>query len=570
MSASYGSALSEFASELRSTDEVVIYCGAGVTLSHTGVSWNDLLLQVAQNSRNHIAEETCPVADAECLRELGEGLEAFVYSSTNSAEASASAIIELTQADEKSLGPVVSSALYSSTGWRVGRLVEDVCLLALTLQQLGKSVRLITTNFDTFIEDRLVEMGSELPTLSDVALPPLRARVYGSETAETGAIDLPTAAPQGIEVDRSVPPIVVEYLHGRVDNRGAVVGGLVLSERSYQTSQHQTLELLTEAFASTTSLIIGSSLTDAPLLRSLCASGGQETSRRYAVMRRALHTGVQQLARARARHLGISLIEVGSYADVARFLRDAEFAVATANGEQEANSEVQLERWYALKDPAPAQLDQIVATMRSVLAKTRASGQIGHELLKLECWVLRRFQGEPALERVLDTITGVVEPEYRRIEPVTDTQDAVAAVRALRDGRPNVFSLSDLGFDDEGASRWRSICAVPCWDSIDSGDTPFTVVITLASTGRESSSKHLPLFERVAAEQEADREFKRVAQEATEAANSDERRAKAVAPEAESFLWHLDPASRSALYTELFQVGARVSCAYWAGEVRGC
>ncbi|WP_371152318.1 SIR2 family protein [Buchananella felis] len=552
--------------ELQQTDEVVIYCGAGVTLSHTGVSWNDLLLRVAQHARAQILSAACD-GDEDCLRELGEGVEEFVYSSSNSAEASASAIMNLAAADEASVGPAVSQALYFSTGWQVGRLVDDVCFLILSLQQLGKAVRILTTNFDTFIEDRLGSLIDALRANGVDPLPAVCRRVYGAKTAGgDSSREAVRTCPMGRASD-GVTPIVVEYLHGRVDEAGSVEGGLVLSERSYQATQSQTQELLTGAFGDAVTLILGSSLTDAPLLRSLCNVERDSAYGRFAVVRRAPKPGAQKMAQARARHLDLSLIEVATYADVARVVRDAEYALMNLGAGSGENSERQLARWRALGEPSEAARARLLEQMRDVIRSLKQSGVIGNELLKLEAWVLRSFRGEDALERVLDTVSGDVECEYRRLEPIENPREAVAAVRALRDGRPLVVSLDDLGFDDEGVSRWRSICAVPCWYSLDeTSDTPITVVVTLASTGKNSEVDDSGLFDRANSANTAAERFQQVARAAASEENSQTLRERALDTEAESFLWHLTPAGKADLYYALFDLGVEIAGAYWAGE----
>jgi hypothetical protein len=155
------------------------------------------------------------------------------------------------------------SVLYTGNYWRSGLLCTNVIRLATALAKFGKQVHLVTTNYETFLEQEFNEQAELVRESPDEfeSLPAFEVDVLGEHrhrlsygSSENGLISL-------------------TYLHGRIHNEGGDAQGRVaLTERDYFDLRQSVLNALKPLLADSSLLIIGSSLTDPPLLAALQAS----------------------------------------------------------------------------------------------------------------------------------------------------------------------------------------------------------------------------------------------------------------------------------------------------------
>lgn len=110
------------------TDSLVLYCGAGVTIDRTGVSWNTLVTEVAR--------QTLRSSDRRRNTNFGEECAKFFRSADFSAEHKATVAAAGVNPDV--IAKVIADTLYRRSGYRQGRLLDKITQLAVTLACFGK------------------------------------------------------------------------------------------------------------------------------------------------------------------------------------------------------------------------------------------------------------------------------------------------------------------------------------------------------------------------------------------------------------------------------------------------
>lgn len=488
---------------------IVVYCGAGVSLSRTNLGWNDLLNQVYDGiSRKRIPNHQ--------VKDLVHSCTDVVRDSKVPALARASILkgligLELQDKDQKAseenidreLRKSVKNCLYknnSSTNKPISLRRSRVDLLsylvnmAVFFSNLNKNITIVTTNYDTYIEDEV--------------------RVFCSNHKDYAVRIDPLPA---LEVNPSTPlweqkvlPII--YLHGRVptysnnhSNRSQkAFGPLVFDESDYSASRALTHATLLEATKEADCLLIlGSSLEDPPLLeflhvkrRERSANGEDKHLRTVAL--KSLDPYAVHLPRKKSKELLLQIrqqelrykrigieyyVPFRTFSEVPLFLRDAVVGLlqATTNTPTKVStvghhSQVHLADYchqldISLKSSQMTrQLSSILASIKQTVASEilRAEPPLGHAnlMLKIELWlrgvgkahehvnqVVRVLDSESIL---LDNSTARIEDYYRRFSSRT------AAVRAMQFGQAKFERLEALG-ESISASRWQAFFSSPIW-----------------------------------------------------------------------------------------------------------
>jgi hypothetical protein len=168
------------------------------------------------------------------------------------------------------LTPLLQNRLYKSTGWQRGLLAHNIAGLALSAATLGKTVHVVTTNYDTLLESsfqreilRTCKVSEAPDTVGSV--PGVTAVVYG-EGDEPGVAREVTRMSE--QEDGNC--VTLHYLHGRVPPSGTARGKLVISEVDYAETRQTTVERLRSLFQEDSAIVIlGASLTDPPLIDAL-------------------------------------------------------------------------------------------------------------------------------------------------------------------------------------------------------------------------------------------------------------------------------------------------------------
>lgn len=447
---------------------LVIYCGAGVTKDRTGLGWNDLVLSVLDECDN-----TPSIAPEEftAVRTLLEG-------GSIDARKKASIVCRAAEVQDETafLSPILEKLLYAENGWQEGYILRNVARLALGLSLLGRKVRLITTNYDDYIERAIRHELDDWRRGAGMDLP-----VPGFSVKDINNVVL-----SRIDPINDATLIQLVYIHGRKAQGVLPNGHLVFSENSYAKNRSKEIETLIGQFnPDATLLVVGASFDDEPLVEALIRTKSED-AKRYGLLVSEGRTAEERKARRvvdrlRGDHLGIQILSPDSFAQVAQYIEELRIFMALCNvdamehyfesfsygkrlsywWEQWSSGE-----WHADHD---AQFKVLNGTVRDLQVYFESNGihrlnekQERTEVLKLEAWI----REDPSVRRDnrhlthwANSIGPLRTTEAFRRERISPGS-SIAAVAALLHGRPMLLSLSDLGFEAK-ASRWQSYLAVP-------------------------------------------------------------------------------------------------------------
>lgn len=490
---------------LVSGNSLTIYCGAGVTIGHTGLGWKALIAEIAKDGGK---------SNTKSNRRLAAAVNAIYRSSDVSPEHFASMIIEnmkaLKKFDDLELEAFIANklaeALYKKYRWNKGTIVGNITRLAVFVAMTGIPVRILTTNYDTHIENSfeefisfLQETTAEYEGESTPAWPGLSWRTVG-EKADSEVIHSARNVTESIEV---------VYLHGRVAEDGRTNGHIVLTEGDYASTADTVTKELREQLTVDEGrlLVVGSSLTDPPLVRSLALTktAGNYRCALLADAQGSLHDDAltqRQITRIydqRGTHLGIEILHPETYGQVAQFCEEASICffhdglLSSPGSYSRKKTGVRygqrLSYWWPhwSENHAKADYARDYRIMKEGLdVTTTFFPSVGaSESFRLELWV-RRDQdlSKRSITLWASSMGPIVERGFLRTEFVA-ANSTNASVRALRAGKPVLLSIDDLGLT-KAASRWQTFLSIPILVQINpngklGGDVPVGV-ITLASS----------------------------------------------------------------------------------------
>ena len=245
----------EWLTALASATSITIFAGAGLTIDRTNLGWRDLVRKVLAKQElsekgyidpagaDLVADHLAPVESA-TIAEHYFGM--LFDDSEEGSEEGRSALMLALQGE-----------LYPGSYWRAGNLTRNVLVAAIDLASARKDVRIVTTNYETHLEDQYQALIDEAGGAAYDTFPRLRVQVMHDVLRHLG----PTKS--------LAPEIELTYLHGRVPNRGDIRGDVALSEHDYYRLRRPVTRYLRDAFRGRTVAIVGASLTDPPLLSAL-------------------------------------------------------------------------------------------------------------------------------------------------------------------------------------------------------------------------------------------------------------------------------------------------------------
>lgn len=477
------------------TDSLIIYCGAGVTIDRTGVSWNTLVTEVARQTLRSYDERSNTNFDEECAK--------FFRSEDFSAEQKAT--VATAGADQDVTAKVIADTLYSRSGYRQGRLLDKITQLAVTLAFFGKKIYLVTTNYDTYIEESVHHAVSKFPDTLQCEFRVATCSLKSGDSQADWAQLIRSSSNEGSRVAE----ITIFYVHGRINKDGELSGSLVFSESEYEESHNRTVPLLCELFRQGTTVIVGSSLVDTPLVRSLLqlrreqqessSNGAVAGFNRYAVMPCITSSGSSflTLQLMRAGELGLHPIFFEYYDQISDLFSNLiSFALKSDLPSGLMPSDFALEKWMDVaKNNFSREISMLAYDYSATLVRDFFNKYFPRdELLKIEFWFLERSETSPT-GKALTVWSNSAGPVYtkglRRTEPVTvDNARRVASVSCFTTGAPNLIGVQSLdiaAFDafrreNSKPTRWRSFFSVPISLWFDEFRVQVTVgVVTLAS-----------------------------------------------------------------------------------------
>jgi hypothetical protein len=498
---------------LTTATSLTIYCGAGVTIDRTGYGWGALIASVFSPDATAHASYPTP-AEIELLQAKEDPLR-LASILTRFALDSHSTEKEL----KGYITPLLQNRLYRTKGWQAGRLTRNVCNMAIAAATLGIEVNIVTTNYDTYIEDTFM-VGLDRIARSDVGekidseMPGLSVFVYRGKSAEGEEVIDARQNPDSKNFIR------LHYVHGRVPKSGVSDGHLVISELDYASSRHRTEDVLSQHISSERPLlIVGASLTDPPLINALADSvpnGEVENFNRFAVMPRTSFAYQGQVTSTnsrlvshmskRAELLGVRLLVPDFRFQVAQFCQelssciesdDAATFLSDMNGTRYG---LRLMDWWdrwSISDLAQVpvkmfmRLEDRMTQIRKLINDSSApmyGASLSDEVFRLELWVRER----PRTRNLTlwgSTAGPMMDTGARRNAPL-ELNSSTASVRAFAEGRPQHIDGEELGASRE-RSRWKSYLCVPYYYKSKVGRLPVGVITLASSAAVENSA--LPL-----------------------------------------------------------------------------
>lgn len=410
----------------RST-KLAIYAGSGVSIDRTGLSWRGLSeLLLAESSPDFDVS-------SEVLSTLGQQRIASV------------AVERLTsihgERTSDRIASVLRNALYRDADWVSGNLIDFMSNLMIIRKALGYETQIITTNYDDYIEEAF------LPEEFNLI-------VNGKRREETYSDALGT----------------LNYLHGRIPENGNH-SPIVVSEADYASTQVRVCEEIYDAATKCDLLILGSSLTDPPLVRSLVDSRATAKAaqlRRLVVFPRQGNAVLddahgRSLAADGARHLGCDALFPDFFGQVAQFVH--EIAVCSTDPTSYSldvggsRYMQRLDDWWrgwlgaaqydqeSLQRAHHSALRMGVDDIREILDGT------DEEALKLEAWI--RWSPDDRRLQLWASSVGAW-PDLSSAHSARISPDSkYASVRAFCIGHPYLYHPEDRG------NRWRTYLALP-------------------------------------------------------------------------------------------------------------
>jgi SIR2-like domain len=478
--------------DLAAADEITIYCGAGVTIDRTDLGWGDLIYGLLSRLPAGVIkpEEARALRDRLSPLELASIFQQYAenaLASTPNAQPVDSHV------------PRLQEMLYTKAGWESGALVRNVVRLAVSLTILGKTVRVVTSNYDVYLEEEFDAYAKELKGEQSPEVPGFFSRCAGS--------------PRQHRLHQSVGAVgqvEIVYLHGRIPRTGKRFGELALSEGDYHRIRDTVVQELESAFKNSSVLVVGASLSDPPLLYSLwkTAAKRQTKQKKQRKQLAALQTDPVRIAlvpttstnlvgvdsaefprladhlRQRAIQYGVRLLIPDFHYQVAQFCQEVitcasmgaranEYADQSASVPERYGSRL-ISWWDAWNTLAiskePDSIRVQLLDCLSELVQVENWGTDVKEVYKIELWV----RHDPSHQRTLalwgsSTGTLVDRRSLKCEELGIDTINV--SVRAFIEGRPVWLAKEDLKNDDirpqkkdwikSIQGRWDRYLAVP-------------------------------------------------------------------------------------------------------------
>jgi hypothetical protein len=307
---------------LASQQSLVIYAGAGVSIDRTNITWPQLIERLMVKHipdgevRQRLVSDS-PLQSASILKQMY----ITMYGTSDKVD--------------QHIGNDVHSVLYSDPERELRRagIARAIVRLVVELKRLGKPFYLVTTNYDDYIQQELTRLKAKRGTTSLVLrtcwpkLSAVRPDVVKSALAVLGK-------------DRIV------HLHGCIPEFDNERTPVTLSEVDYATRYPLSSAVLGRLFEDHPVLILGSSLTDPPLINALADSKNSAAKKglpRVAVVpiqgfslpggvSDEVRNAIRENVRDRMEHFDVEVTFPDLYSQVAQFVTEVQ--VANCHGAQ--------------------------------------------------------------------------------------------------------------------------------------------------------------------------------------------------------------------------------------------
>jgi hypothetical protein len=455
--------------DLSALGAVTFYVGAGVSIGRTGLTWAGLSAQLLQRQLGG---------------NYGEWIDVIrtVSSPLGASSAIAQSFLEDNSAHWRDrLTSEIRSQLYSGPRQETSYFSDRVVALANAFIGTHKSAVIVTPNYDNF----LIDAASNLKP-GDRKFSHLKVVSFGLD-ANGRVLDVATRMRRVRAAVGQAANLCIVYLHGLIDDPtpNAEIAYPVVSEADYATTRHASQDVLGALFASRDIIIVGSSITDPPLIHALSAPRPNATAlkpdgsraRRFAIIpaqgtdRRGLDSDrvkkMVEIDARRAKHLDLEVVRPPYYFQAPQILEETRIELALEHGGRhysDADAEHRyggrlLKWWHQWSDRGDT-TPQVRQRAAYQFLKTQALPELrsileirGKEDLKLEAWV--RWEPEERQLALWASSTGDwPEPSTMRKIPLAENS-RYTAVMSLLNGAPT-YAKGIPEF-----TRWGSFLAVP-------------------------------------------------------------------------------------------------------------
>lgn len=469
-------------SEISQRSNWTIFLGSGATIDRTGMSWPDLIYELLA------AMEPDDALRRAILAKNGEIRTAtIVYGRYKRRD-------ELSQLDND-----IRRLLYQSRRYMQGRLLEAVASLCCDLAQQGQSVIIATTNYDDYIVEELwKQIAKRTEDAPDDQSIDLNIIVANENAQVNGGIH--NVLPDDAGLAGAITCVFVHGFLPRINSRFASrAAPVVLSEQQYYETYARTRGALHEVLRGRNTLLLGTAVTDPPLVDALLATAEERgATKRYAVIplqsgqlyeadRAVTGTRLPAWNSSRLEQIEVNAIYTDFYTQVGQLVHEVAMCMSYGDGSSMLNDFCprrygsRLVAWWFAWQPlncgTPSKQVEhhslLVRQLEHIKEVLRAPTE---ENLKLEIWIRWHPEAERFLGLWASSVGTWRDTRAMRTDEI-GVMSRYHSVRAFCNGYPTFFDTSTSGDAD---SRWKTYLGVPIWLDRPEGNIPVAIV-TLAS-----------------------------------------------------------------------------------------
>lgn len=463
--------------EIAAQKNLIVYVGAGVTISETGASWRAMIRHLMSGFEVDEAERKALFALSDVLPPLQQA--SIVWHHYRRSFGATHALGQLQES--------IAQQIYRTNQWRSGDYSAATVLMCSALRSAGANVTVVTTNYDNYLEQasdilRIEHGEDKISRLRSIVAEPFTEPVADDKEGASAQTVLSVGSDyEDLEQSEEYVPVI--HVHGVLEPREIITisTGIVFSEADYENSQEDVAQEIEAEFHDSAVLILGSGLDDPPLLRAL-ARTVDGVAPRWAVYPRAAMPrllkpyetenpgSAEDIARqftARAEEFGLELIVPDFYSQASQFVREvAHAAVLSAGGRMYrvgsgTDYDRRLTDWWNAWEATNLEPGRRIAQQH---AHTRLANELPllrlvinalDDRVKLELWVRWRPSTDNRHLQLWASSTGTW-PDTHSARRVPIQEDSpYAAVEAFTRGQ--VLLSKTLGRSD----RWERYFAVP-------------------------------------------------------------------------------------------------------------
>jgi NAD-dependent SIR2 family protein deacetylase len=471
----------EHIEEIAAKEHIVLYAGSGVSIDKTGLNWPKLVQSLMKQRLGDLELQTfSPLESASIvkqvlLKEYGEDR------------------INGRLADE------LRRLLYPSQMWRQAELPHAVMRLIAELHNQGRDYHVFTTNYDDFLEQQkeILDMQSIANGGSALDLPSV-ALDYSADISEKDRLL------QEVVQYTSCDPAerLLVHLHGYIPQDHAASATFVtFSEVDYARSYRLSAEVLERVLRDHSMLIIGSSLTDPPLLSALARTA--EHAKQHQLVRLAIMplqglrvpledkqriAAISKNIHDRMEHFEVDVTFPDFYSQTAQLLIEIraairEFQAGNPYGNSSIEHRKRLEKWWQEWQetrsggwPAANLRDHRILLDKLITLQKKF--RLSRETMKLEIWVRWQPSAANRILKLWASSTGTWADERSMPTAPIGNNSRYVSVQTFCLGRPDLHTTVN--------NRWSTYLSVPIWVGTDQSQDIPVAVISLASMDEET------------------------------------------------------------------------------------